>query len=91
MDRDRETRWDGPSSRHRQFSPPPTSAWDRNDRPRAREPLPSSRAQERDEEKPCHVSIPPVISRFVGDLPSVSSFDGDFSTFSFFGDIERKS
>ena len=78
-DRDRETRWEGPS-RRRPFSPPP-SAWDRDDRPRAREPLPPSRAQEREEEKPRQVSIPPVISWFVGDLPSASSFDGDFSAF----------
>ena len=86
VDRDRETRWEGPSSRRRPFSsPPPTSAWDRDERPRAREPLPPSRAQEREEEKPRQVSIPPVISWFVGDLPAASSFDGDYSTFfSFF-------
>jgi cleavage stimulation factor subunit 3 len=81
VDRDRETRWDGPSSRRRPFSPPPTSAWDRDDRPRAREPLPPSRAQEREEEKPRQVSIPPVISWFVGDLPAASSFDGEFFYF----------
>ena len=52
VDRDREMRWEGPSSRRRPFSPPPpTSSWDRDDRPRAREPLPPSRAQEREEEK----------------------------------------
>ena len=85
------TRWEGPS-RRRLFSPPPTSAWDRDDRPRAREPLPPSRAQEREEEKPRQVSIPPAISWFVGDLPSASSFDGDFSTLFFWrgGGIERK-
>ena len=88
VDRDRETRWDGgPSSRRRPFSPPPpTSSWDRDDRPpRGRDPLPPSRAQEREEEKPRQVSIPPVISWFVGDLPTASSFDGDsFKTFLFF-------
>jgi cleavage stimulation factor subunit 3 len=85
VDRDRETRWDGPSSRRRPFSPPPTLAWDRDDRPRAREPLPPpSRAQEREEEKPRQVSIPPVISWFVGDLPAASSFDGEFFFLAFF-------
>ena len=87
VDRDRESRWDGPSSRRRPFSPPPTLAWDRDDRPRAREPLPPpSRVQEREEEKPRQVSIPPVISWFVGDLPAASSFDGKFFflTFLFF-------
>jgi cleavage stimulation factor subunit 3 len=81
VDRDRETRWEGgPSSRRRPFSPPPppTSSWDRDDRPRAREPPPPSRAHEREEEKPRQVSVPPVISWFVGDLPSASSFDGEF-------------
>ena len=74
--------WEGPSSRRRPFSPPPpTSSWDRDNRPRAREPLP--RAQER-EEKPRQVSIPPVISWFVGDLPTASSFDGEFFSFFFF-------
>ena len=82
VDRDREMRWEGPSSRRRPFSPPPpTSSWDRDDRPRAREPLPPSRAQEREEEKPRQVSIPPVISWFVGDLPTASSFDGEFFCF----------
>ena len=92
-DRDRETRWEGPSSRRRPFSPPPpTSSWDRDDRPRGREPLPPSRTQEREEEKPRQVSIPPVISWFVGDLPAASSFDGEFSTFlgGGLGNIERK-
>ena len=88
VDRDRETRWEGPS-RRRPFSPPPTSTWDRDDRPRAREPLPPSRAQEREEEKPRQVSIPPVISWFVGDLPAAPSFDGDFCAFSLWaGDVE---
>ena len=83
-DRDRETRWEGPSSRRRPFSPPPASAWDRDDRPRAREPLPPSRAQDREEDKPRQVSIPPVISWFVGDLPTASSFDGEFSIIFYF-------
>ena len=81
VDRDREPRWEGgPSSRRRPFSPPPpTSSWDRDDRPpRGREPLPPSRAQEREEEKPRQVSIPPVVSWFVGELPTASSFDGNF-------------
>ena len=95
VDRDRETRWEGPSSRRRPFSPPPpSSSWDRDDRPRAREPLPPSRAQEREEEKPRQVSIPPVISWFVGDLPAASSFDGEFFYFLFFvegvGNLDRK-
>lgn len=97
VDRDRETRWEGPS-RRRPFSPPPTtSAWDRDDRPRAREPLPPSRTQEREEEKPRQPSIPPVISWFVGDLPGAASFDGDcflpfpsFSSFFFHGNVETK-
>jgi hypothetical protein len=47
VDRDRETHWDGPSSRRRPLSPPPTLAWDREDRPRARKLLPPpSRIQE---------------------------------------------
>ena len=62
----------------------PISSWDRDDRPRAREPLPPSRAQEREEEKPRQVSIPPVISWFVGDLPSASSFDGEIFFYFFF-------
>jgi hypothetical protein len=37
------------------------------------------------EESPRQVSIPPVIPRFVGGLPSASSFDGGFSTFFFEG------
>jgi hypothetical protein len=79
-DRDRETHWEGPSSRRRPFSPPPlTSSWDREDRPCAREPLPS-RAQKREQEQPRQLSIPPVISWFVGDLPA-SSFDGHFCCF----------
>ena len=92
VDRDRETRWEGPSSsRRRPFSPPPpTSAWDRDDRPRGREPLPPSRAQEREEEKPRQVSIPPVISWFVGDLPAASSFDGDFFAFFIFGEVLKE-
>lgn len=84
-DRDRETRWEGGPSRRRTFSPPPSSTWDRDDRPRAREPLPPPRAQEREEEKPRQVSIPPVISWFVGDLPTAPSFDGTcFFLVSFF-------
>ena len=87
VDRDREPRWEGgPSSRRRPFSPPPpTSSWDRDDRPpRGREPLPPSRTQEREEEKPRQVSIPPVVSWFVGELPTASSFDGNFFKLFFF-------
>ena len=80
-DRDREARWEGASSRRRPFSPPPSSTWDRDDRPRAREPLPPPRSQEREEEKPRQISIPPVVSWFVGDLPGAPLFDGDFSTY----------
>ena len=79
-DRDRETRWEG---RRRPFSPPP-SVWDRDDRPRAREPLQPSRIQEREEEKPRQVSIPSVISWFVGDLPTSHAFDGDSFSFGAF-------
>jgi cleavage stimulation factor subunit 3 len=73
-----ETRWEGPSSRRRPFSPPPTSTWDRDDRSRGRDPLPPPRAQEREEENFRQVSIPPVMSWFVGELPAASSFDGNF-------------
>jgi cleavage stimulation factor subunit 3 len=70
--RDRESCWEEPSSHCRPYSPPPlTSTWDRDDRPRGREPLPPpSRAEER-EEKPRQVLIPPVISWFVRGLPAV--------------------
>ncbi|KAF8164707.1 hypothetical protein B0H34DRAFT_793176 [Crassisporium funariophilum] len=62
--------------------------WEREER-RGREPLPPPRAQqhqqdrerererEREDEKPARqVSIPPIISWFIGELPSPVSFDG---------------
>lgn len=70
-DREREIRWEGPP--RRRFSPP---AWDRDDRGRA--PLPPPRTQEREEEKPRGTGIPPVISWFIGELPTPASFDGMF-------------
>ncbi|PBK72172.1 Suf-domain-containing protein [Armillaria solidipes] len=74
-DRDRwESSRDGPSSsRGRRYSPPPPSSKDRE-----RPPLPPPRRQEKEkdkeEEKP--VTLPPVISYFLGSLPSASEFDG---------------
>jgi cleavage stimulation factor subunit 3 len=69
-DRDRE-RWDGP--RRRFASPPP---WER-DRDRDGPPPPPRRMdRERDDEK--IVSIPTVISWFVGQLPAPAVFDGEF-------------
>ncbi|KAH7921985.1 Suf-domain-containing protein [Leucogyrophana mollusca] len=66
-DRDRD-RWDGPPSRRRFGSP---AAWERE---RERELLPIKRERERDDEK--GPSLPGVLSWFVGQLPSPSSFDG---------------
>ncbi|KAF9460965.1 hypothetical protein BDZ94DRAFT_1238063 [Collybia nuda] len=69
-DRDRDGRWDPP---RRRFSPPPP-AWERENRERP--PLPPPRIQEREEEKPRILTVPPVISWFIGELPSAASFDG---------------
>ena len=87
-DRDRESRWDGPPSRRR-FSPPPPATWEREERgggggggggggpARGREPPPPPRVQEREEEKPRQGSLPQVLSWFIGELPTPSSFDGN--------------
>ncbi|KAH9928857.1 uncharacterized protein B0H18DRAFT_999082 [Fomitopsis serialis] len=66
-ERERDARWDGPP-RRRYGSP----GWDRErdrDAPGRR-----SMKEEREEEKP--VTLPPVLSWFVGMLPAPSSFDG---------------
>ncbi|KAF9474614.1 Suf-domain-containing protein [Pholiota conissans] len=76
-DRDRDSRWDGPS--RRRFSPQPPAQWDRDDRGPGgsgrggREP-PASR--ERDEDKPRPAQLPGILSWFIGELPTPSSFDG---------------
>ena len=83
VDRGRGPRREGgPSSRRRPFSPPPSaSSWDRDDRrPRGRELLPPLLAQE-SEKKPRQVSIPPVVSWFIGELPTAPSFDVNFLNF----------
>lgn len=75
-DRDRD-RWDGGAGRRR-HSPPPSN-WDR-DRDR---PVPA-RGGDRDEEKGIQrgsgvvVTIPPVLSWFLGQLPQPATFDGGF-------------
>jgi cleavage stimulation factor subunit 3 len=71
-DRERDGRWDGPP--RRRFSPPPPPSWERESRDRP--PLPPPRIQEREEEKPRLPTVPPVISWFIGELPSATSFDG---------------
>jgi len=88
-DRDRESRWDGPSSRRR-FSPPPPAMWEREDRGgggggpgRNREPMPPSRLQEREEEKSRQGTLPQVLSHFIGELPTPSSFDGNVEFLNF--------
>lgn len=65
-------RWDGPP--RRRFSPPPPPAWERENRDRP--PPPPPRVQEREEEKPRLPVVPPVISWFIGELPSANLFDG---------------
>ena len=88
-DRERESRWDGPSSRRR-FSPPPPATWEREERgggggpARGREPPPPPRVQEREEEKPRQGTLPQVLSWFIGELPTPSSFDGKRFLFSLF-------
>ncbi|KAG6887539.1 hypothetical protein C0995_014547 [Termitomyces sp. Mi166 len=67
-ERDRD-RWDAPPSSRRRHSPPPPN-WDRDGRERA--PLPPPR----EEEKPKVPSLPNVISWFIGELPTPTSFDG---------------
>ncbi|KAG5340689.1 hypothetical protein C0989_000732 [Termitomyces sp. Mn162] len=66
--RDRN-RWDPPPSSRRRHSPPPPS-WEREGRDGA--PLPPPR----EKEKPKVASLPNVISWFIGELPTPSSFDG---------------
>jgi len=56
--------------------------WQRRPSSRSRT-LPLSRAQEWEEERPRQLSIPPVISWFIEDLPA-SSFDGDVFAFGAF-------
>jgi len=80
-DRDRDGRWEGPSQRRR-FSPPPPPSWERDDRgPSAnrgsRDAVPPGRPQEREEDKRQGQAIlPPVVSWFLGELPTPASFDG---------------
>jgi cleavage stimulation factor subunit 3 len=75
-ERDRERdRWDGPPpSRRRYASPLP---WERERErdlaPPRRERLPPS---EKDDDKPPLSALPPILSWFVGMLPSPNSFDG---------------
>ncbi|KAF8972103.1 hypothetical protein BDZ97DRAFT_1783153 [Flammula alnicola] len=79
-ERERETRWEGPSSRRR-FSPAPPSSWERDEQGgggprRGREPLPPPRVQEREDDKSRQVQLPNILSWFIGELPTPSSFDG---------------
>lgn len=76
-DRDRD-RWDGPPPSRRRYASPP--AWERE---RERDAVVAPRRDrvpppEKEEEKPVS-SLPPIISWFVGELPSPSSFDGEIS------------
>jgi cleavage stimulation factor subunit 3 len=69
-ERERE-RWDGPS--RRRFGSPP--AWERE---RERDgPPPPPRRPDRDREDEKAVTLPSVITWFVGQLPSASAFDGE--------------
>ena len=73
-DRDRDRHWE---NKQRRFSPGPTN-WDREERGRREAPPPPR--QEREEEKTQRtVSVPPILSWFIGELPTASSFDGVFS------------
>lgn len=65
-DRDRDGRWDGPP--RRRFSPPPPPSGRGG-----REPPP--RIHDRDEEKPRPL-LPAILTWFLGELPTPSSFDG---------------
>ena len=65
-DRDRDGRWDGPV--RRRFSPPPPPSG------RAGRELPP-RIHDRDEEKPRPL-LPAILTWFLGELPTASSFDG---------------
>ncbi|PPQ72015.1 hypothetical protein CVT26_007975 [Gymnopilus dilepis] len=81
VDRDRDGRWDGPSSRRR-FSPAPSGphGWDRDERPgpppggRGREPLGRGGRDGDDDGK--RTALPGVLSWFIGELPSPAAFDG---------------
>lgn len=80
--RERETRWDGPS--RRRFSPPPPPVWERDDRsgagggPQRGRDGPRGGPPDRDEDKGAgrQVQLPGVLSWFIGELPAPASFDG---------------
>ncbi|KDR71055.1 hypothetical protein GALMADRAFT_254221 [Galerina marginata CBS 339.88] len=80
-ERERDGRWgdsrEGPSSSRRRFSPPPAPAWER-DGSRGREPPPAPRGQDRDEDskRQVQVTLPQVVSYFIGELPTPATFDG---------------
>ena len=74
-DRDRD-RWDGPP--RRRFGSPPLAPWER-DRDRDAPP-PRRPERDREDEKP--VTLPAVISWFVGQLPGSSVFDGELTPYS---------
>lgn len=82
-DRDRD-RWDGPPPARRRYASPPAYERERERdavvAPRRDRPPPPP---EREEEKPV-VSLPPIISWFVGTLPAPSSFDGSSLLFCLF-------
>ncbi|KAF8905733.1 hypothetical protein CPB84DRAFT_1844737 [Gymnopilus junonius] len=80
-DRDRDGRWDGPSSRRR-FSPapaPPHGVWDRDDRtgpPPGGRREPMGRGGRDDDDGKRQQPLPGVLSWFIGELPGPNSFDG---------------
>ena len=77
-ERERESRWDGPS--RRRFSPPPPApppSWEREERGRPSLPTPRAHQMDREEEKPRSGSLPPVLLWFFGELPTPTSFDGE--------------
>lgn len=73
-DRDsaRDRGWDGPS--RKRFSPPPPSGWEREGGGRDRSGPRSIRGDEGDRTK--GVTLPSILSWFIGELPNPSSFDG---------------
>ncbi|KXN88352.1 mRNA 3'-end-processing protein RNA14 [Leucoagaricus sp. SymC.cos] len=69
--RDRDRGWDGPP--RKRFSPPPPSGWDREGGGRDR----GHRGGGRDDgERTKGVSLPSVLTWFIGELPTPASFDG---------------